>query len=70
MPNKRKMKKELHEEQRGRCADPFHRGGKPRKLQLDRIIPGKHGGEYLPGNVQLLCPTCNQKKGAQLLPRG
>lgn len=32
-------------------------------LTLDRIIPGKLGGEYVSGNMQVLCRPCNSVKG-------
>ena len=28
-------------------------------LQLDRVLPGRDGGEYVDGNVRLLCQPCN-----------
>ena len=69
MPISAKRKKELYNEQNGRCV--VHGGPVPiGKMQVDRIIPGAHGGRYEPGNVQLLCGPCNQRKGARLLPRG
>jgi hypothetical protein len=30
--------------------------------ELDRIVPGRLGGEYSAGNVALTCHACNQKK--------
>ena len=36
-----------------------------RNLQIDRIVPGKYGGEYTPDNCQLTCPVCNYKKGSK-----
>jgi hypothetical protein len=30
--------------------------------ELDRILPGRLGGEYEPSNVALTCHLCNQKK--------
>ena len=32
-------------------------------MELDRICPGRKGGEYVVGNVQLLCSSCNRIKG-------
>lgn len=40
-------------------ADP---DGQP--WALDRIYPGKFGGEYTPENVTLACKRCNGVKGA------
>lgn len=54
---------ELNSRQRGRCAcchevlgDNFHR---------DHIVPLALGGDNNIGNIQLLCPICNSKKGAK-----
>ena len=33
-------------------------------LTLDRIKPGKAKGEYVLPNVQLMCRSCNNHKGA------
>ena len=34
-------------------------------LDIDRIDPGKRGGQYTPDNVQLLCRACNTAKGSR-----
>jgi 5-methylcytosine-specific restriction endonuclease McrA len=34
-------------------------------LQVDHKIPVSKGGTDRPGNLRLLCPTCNRKKGAK-----
>lgn len=34
--------------------------------ELDRITPGRFGGEYEPSNVALACHACNQKKGGNI----
>jgi len=34
---------------------------------VDRIIPGKHGGEYTDDNITLSCKSCNSSKGANLI---
>lgn len=53
----------LHSKQRGRCAccstnlkGRFHR---------DHIMPVALGGSSDITNIQLLCPTCNSRKGAK-----
>ena len=35
------------------------------KFQLDHIVPVARGGRNEDDNVQLLCPPCNQSKGAR-----
>ena len=34
-------------------------------LTVDRIFPGKYGGEYRLDNCQLLCVSCNSRKSAK-----
>lgn len=49
--------------QRGKCANcrvSLRRAGS----QLDHIMPLARGGKNDDGNVQLLCPTCNNRKRA------
>lgn len=36
--------------------------------ELDRIIPGKHGGKYVIENVRLSCGTCNKSKNVNMAP--
>jgi hypothetical protein len=36
------------------------------RFQVDRVVPGQHGGEYTPENTALACHRCNQKKGPNL----
>ncbi len=31
-------------------------------FEIDRIIPGKDGGNYEIGNIQILCPNCHKCK--------
>jgi 5-methylcytosine-specific restriction endonuclease McrA len=38
----------------------------PKRMHLDHIIPITKGGPNTDNNIQLLCPTCNLKKGAKL----
>ena len=55
-------KHQLYWDQRARCAG-CHRPIWFDNIELDRVTPGADGGEYTVGNVQLLCPRCNKKKG-------
>ena len=55
-------KHQLYWDQSARCAG-CHRPIWFDNIELDRVTPGADGGEYTVGNVQLLCPRCNKKKG-------
>ena len=52
----------LYGVQKGHCAgcDYEYRF---KDMTKDRIFPGKKGGRYVRGNIQLLCSNCNSKKG-------
>jgi 5-methylcytosine-specific restriction endonuclease McrA len=39
-------------------------------LQVDRIKPRSKRGTDNPGNLQLLCPACNKKKGSTVKKEG
>lgn len=53
----------LYSYQRGRCA---HCGTKlGDDYHVDHVVPISRGGSNSPGNLQLLCPTCNKSKGAK-----
>ncbi len=39
--------------------------GSPFKLQLDHVVPYSWGGLSNPSNLQVLCKTCNRRKGAR-----
>jgi 5-methylcytosine-specific restriction endonuclease McrA len=54
-----KQKQEL-KEQAGKCA----KCGSTENLTIDHIWPQSLGGSTTPDNLQVLCATCNQKKGA------
>ena len=55
----------LYKKQDGKCAAaPLCTHEIPIELmEVDRIKAGAHGGQYVIGNVQLLCPRCNRMKG-------
>lgn len=36
------------------------------KYHVDHIVPLAKGGKHQPSNIQILCPTCNVRKGAKL----
>lgn len=40
--------------------------GATEDLHFDHIVPVSRGGSGSPANVELLCRTCNLKKGAKL----
>lgn len=54
----------LYAEQEGRCkvcASDFFETG----YHVDHVVPLAAGGSNGPENLQLLCPTCNVRKGAK-----
>ena len=55
-------KRQLYWDQEGLCPGC---GDRTRfdNMEMDRLIPGSAGGEYIVGNVQLLCVACNRVKG-------
>ena len=60
------IKAHLYEKQNGKCAAaPYCTHEIPIELmEVDRISAGAHGGQYIIGNVQLLCSRCNRMKGS------
>jgi 5-methylcytosine-specific restriction endonuclease McrA len=38
-------------------------------LTGDHIVPRTHGGLNVPSNIQVLCRSCNSKKGANTEPK-
>ena len=67
-----KTKRMMYEMQKGRCAigDLCPNGTEKQNINFmvfDRILPKKRGGGYVTGNVQLLCSTCNGKKGMRTM---
>ena len=61
----------LYKRQEARCARCRTSLGakrKPNGYHIDHITPVSRGGKNVPSNVQLLCPTCNVRKGARTRP--
>ena len=48
----------------GRCRQC----GSNKELHFDHVIPWSKGGPNTLGNIQLLCGTCNRRKGADDIP--
>jgi 5-methylcytosine-specific restriction endonuclease McrA len=48
----------------GRCRNC----GSDQELHFDHVIPRALGGSNLAENIEVLCRTCNLKKGSKLLP--
>ena len=53
---------EVWQRDRGRCVECDEQ----EKLEFDHIIPVAMGGGNTSRNLQLLCETCNRRKGASL----
>ena len=70
----RNIKQVLYLRQGGLCAGPCGKDGKGRPLDLDlfevdHIMPRSKGGPDIDDNLQLLCPTCNRRKGSRTMRR-
>ena len=66
------IKQVLYKRQGGRCAGPCGKNKEGRILDLDlfevdHIIPRSKGGADIDDNLQLLCPTCNRRKGSKTM---
>ena len=48
-----------------RCANPYCGESLVVLYHLDHIVPVASGGTSEDSNLQLLCPTCNMRKGAK-----
>lgn len=64
------IKNVLYRQQRGRCKGVCG----ARKLdidlfEIDHIKPRSKGGTDTDENLQLLCPTCNRRKGSKAMAR-
>ncbi|MGI9307041.1 MAG: DNA methyltransferase [Gammaproteobacteria bacterium] len=61
---KAELKPALYHGQQKKCAGCLEITDL-KHLDLDRKIPQKRGGYYVPDNVQLLCGNCNRTKGGR-----
>ena len=64
----RNIKVKLYKLQKGRCGAPCEEDGQGREFpidifEIDHIRPRSKGGPDVDENLQLLCPTCNGRKG-------
>ena len=48
--------------QKGRCANPYCKRKLGSEYDLDHIFPVSRGGRNNDGNLQLMCPPCNNRK--------
>lgn len=62
VPLSQEVKLEVWRRDGGRCVEC----GSQEKLEFDHIIPVAMGGSNTARNIQLLCETCNRRKGATL----
>ena len=58
------IKEEVYAEQNGKCAI-CGKAFDITKMHGDHIIPWSKGGKTVKENCQMLCTTCNLRKGAQ-----
>ena len=70
----RNIKQVLYRRQEGQCAGPCGEDGRGRLLdmdlfEIDHIVPRARGGPDVDDNLQLLCPTCNRRKGSRTMRR-
>lgn len=68
------IKHVLYGQQAGRCNAPCGTDGKGREFpmdifEIDHIRPRSKGGSDTDENLQLLCPTCNRRKGSKAMAR-
>jgi len=55
-----------HEMWYGRCVNGI--SNPDAKPSLDRLVPGSRGGQYVDGNVWIICKDCNRYKNDQTSP--
>ena len=55
--------KQIHEKQNFKCAECG--ASTKKKKHVDHIMPLALGGSNWPSNLQILCPFCNDSKGAK-----
>lgn len=55
----------LAQKQKHRCAEPSCMRSIRKKFHIDHVVPLALGGHNGILNIQLLCPTCNQRKSAK-----
>ena len=63
--HKKNLKKFLIDRDGGKCR----KCGSTQDLTIDHIVPKKYGGGSTRDNLQILCGSCNNKKGHRL-PQG
>ena len=68
------IKELLYKRQGGRCAGPCGPGEEGRQLdidlfEVDHVVPRSKGGTDTDENLQLLCSTCNRRKGSRTMAR-
>jgi hypothetical protein len=58
----KKVRHEVWQRDGGKCVDC----GSRENLEFDHIVPIARGGGNTARNIELLCETCNRKKGARI----
>ena len=65
----RNIKQVLYKRQDGRCKGPCERTLDMDLFEIDHVVPRSRGGSDTDGNLQLLCPPCNRRKGSKTMAR-